>query len=889
MRALNLLLLAAGVALAGLAGAAPVTLIDTEFGTAAKPINEVSPDGKKSLTGAVPEGWVENSGWQKDIVISYTVGQEDNHSYLRVTKTSGGTQQLAFYLKEIPEETFFRVELTARSASSAAVSVGLRDAGPPYSFHWSVAPGLLGQWQDFVYEFRVAPVKHQVGLWINMNQDASYDLSRLKLVAKSRADIIAELQARYPAAAIKNLAANSRFPLGLPTGWALDRDNSDGDEVQVAPDPAQPGPSGCPALRVSGAKKWALWSAPFALPRSFEPHNVSLYLKGPAKARLVVLGDGRETGWKNISLDNDQWQRVAVTFTPQLLARGHQLRLECTGGTLWLDAFQAEPGTEPSAYTSQEPCEVALALADTSASAARVVFTDETVQVRYAVTGEATGARLHCYLVNLYGQTVKLPPVALKPGFLQTGTLAIPIPKDRPLGAFRLEALVQDAQSKDLSPGSEVVFYRLPRPKYWNKPAPRSAFGIHTNSTTRHILMAKAIGANWTRLHDAGTQYIGWAHLEPEPGQWMFYDAELQRFGRYGLKILGLLSTSPLWANYQGTPRNGYFDRYVEPKDLSQFANYVKVVTTRYKGLIDAYDVWNEPWGTSFWSMGWDADKKEFKRSPTASEDYYKLQKATYDAALAVDPKLTILGFNTYGGYNGTEWTADLLKFGALDACTDVCYHHYSSPVNGYPDDDVSKAYVLAWDAILKQQKRVPKSVWMTEGSPTTYQIANGFYNYTELGMPPDDYWAIGDRLSRYMVSLLAQGVDKFFLYTMHGHGPFTGGVAPWTTLVGYDGYLHPCAAAHAALTWQLEDAKFVKVTAVKPGVYAYLFQADKRAVAVLSTKPGHAAYTLPQIAQAQLRDLFGNPVAPGTKLGEYVVFVSTPGQAGTLAKALQR
>lgn len=32
--------------------------------------------------------------------------------------------------------------------------------------------------------------------------------------------------------------------------------------------------------------------------------------------------------------------------------------------------------------------------------------------------------------------------------------------------------------------------------------------------------MLKAIGANWTRLHDAGLDYIGWYHLEPRKGQW---------------------------------------------------------------------------------------------------------------------------------------------------------------------------------------------------------------------------------------------------------------------------------------------------------------------------------------------------------------------------------
>lgn len=888
MRLFALLLMTLGLGLASALWAAPATLIDTDFGTATKAVNDVSADGKKSLTGVLPAGWVENSGWQKEIVVRYDLLSEEGRKFVRVTKVSGGGQQLAFYLKDIPEETFYHLEVTARSSGSAAVTLGLRDGGPPYSFHWSASPGLLGQWQNLSYDFRVDRQAGQVGLWINLGSNGAFDLASVRLVARNRADIIAELQAKYPAATQKNLVTNSRFPLGLPTGWALDRDNSDGDEVQVSADAKVLGPSQAPTMRVAAPGKWKLWSAPFALPRSFEPHTVSLYLKGAGKGRLVVLGDGRETGWKDFTLQGDQFQRVAVTFNPVLMASTHQLRIEFEG-QLWLDALQAEPGKEAGPYQSQYPCEAVLTMADSDASAARVVFTDEPVVVRYAVTGAAPGAELHCKLINVYGQTKTLPVIKLAEGFLRAGTIKVTIPADRPLGAFRLEGLVTNAAGATLSGGSEVVFCHLPRPKYWGKPAPNSPFGVHTNSTTRHILMAKAVGANWTRLHDAGTQYIGWAHLEPEPGKWTFYDTELKRYGRYGMEILGLLSTAPLWANYQGTPRNGYFDRYVEPKDLSQFANYVKVVTTRYKGLIHAYDVWNEPWGTSFWSMGWDPEKKQFLRSPTASEDYYKLQKITYETAMQVDPKLTILGFNTYGGYNGQEWTTDLLKYGGLDACNAVCYHHYSSAQSGYPGDDEATAYEAAWKPILEARKQIGKPVWMTEGTSTSDLINNGMYHYTLPGVPQDDNFMVSNRLCRYVISQLGEGVAKVFLYTMHGHGAFTGRAAPWRSLVEDDGYLHPSAAAHAAMATQLEDTHFVQLVTLAPGAYAYLFQGDKRAVAVLSTGPGYGKYILPKSRELKFVDLFGNPTPAGEALGQYLVYASASGTVAALEKALKR
>jgi hypothetical protein len=851
--------------------AAPITVIDTDFGQCTVPVNDVSADGAKRLTGSIPAGWTENSGWNKEIVVSYEPREEAGRKFLRVTKTSGGNDQLAYYLEGgIPQETFFHVELTARSSGKAGVTVGIRDAGPPYSFHWSIQPALALQWQTLTYDFRLDRKPQRVGAWINLGGNGSYDLAHFKLVTRTREDIIAELKDKYPESAARNLVRVSRFPLGLPTGWSLDRDCSDGDQVVTGPDATVTGPSGAPSLSVKSAEAWRLWTAPVFIGRSFEAHTASLYARGTGKLRLTAFGDGRQLQSAERELKPDAWERVTLTFSPVLLGQMHQLTINGEGN-VWLDAFQVERGSAATDYAPQQVCEVALGLPESAASAACVQFSDEPAAFRYAVTGAPAGSVLKLKQCDLYGGETALPDVKSP----VAGSLKLALPAARPLGTFRVEAHVEDARGQTISPPDEVVLHRVRRPRYWEKPAPNSPFGIHTNSTTRHILMAKAIGANWTRLHDAGTQYIGWAHLEPEPGQWTFHDTELRRFGRHGLKILGLLSTAPLWATYQDKPRSSYFDRYVEPKDFGQFGAYVKVVTQRYAGLIDSYDVWNEPWGTGFWSMGWDFDKNEFKRSPTASEDYAKLQQMAFASAKAVDRKLTILGFNTYGSQGGRDWTADLLKFGALPACDAFCYHHYSSAYNGYPGDDVEKALKYATEPIVQAQGRVPKPVWMTEGSPTTYQLNNGFYHFTEPGQATDDNWEIGNRLCRYMVSLLSHKVAKFFLYKMHGHGPYKPAVWEWTVLVEDNGALHPSGVAHAHCAWLLEDTQYVKVVEPAEGVFAYLFAGNDRALAVLSSKPEHAPYAVPKAEGVTATDLFGNDVKAGEKVGDNLVYLS--------------
>ncbi|MGD0089049.1 MAG: hypothetical protein ABSE73_03945, partial [Planctomycetota bacterium] len=110
--------------------------------------------------------------------------------------------------------------------------------------------------------------------------------------------------------------------------------------------------------------------------------------------------------------------------------------------------------------------------------------------------------------------------------------------------------------------------------------------------------------------------------------------------------------------------------------------------------------------------------------------------------------------------------------------------------------------------------------------------------------------------------------------YTMHNHS-YLGARTEWRTLVTEEGYLHPCAAAHAALAWLLEDARFERRARMAEGVTAYFFQHKDRAVAVLSPAPNHAPWPLPRGKHIEVTDLFGNPVEEGTKLENTLLYVS--------------
>jgi hypothetical protein len=161
----------------------------------------------------------------------------------------------------------------------------------------------------------------------------------------------------------------------------------------------------------------------------------------------------------------------------------------------------------------------------------------------------------------------------------------------------------------------------------------------------------------------------------------------------------------------------------------------------------------------------------------------------------------------------------------------------------------------------------------MTEGNGALGRSSSGIYNHT---LPYDDnenYTATANTLTRYVISLLANGVSRMFLYSMHCHGSFAPTPLSWTVLVNHDGSLHPSGAAISTATWMLEGARLVRRQELAKNVYAYHFE-GRQHVAVIAARPPHARIEVPFAKGAKTVDLYGNPVKPGAFLDEHLVYV---------------
>ncbi len=111
----------------------------------------------------------------------------------------------------------------------------------------------------------------------------------------------------------------------------------------------------------------------------------------------------------------------------------------------------------------------------------------------------------------------------------------------------------------------------------------RVVLGVNDQGAGDPELVSEA-GLPWVRAT------IPWREVNPARDTWRWdsADALVRPHHRAGHRVLAVLSTAPEWAgsNERGTR---------PPEEIARWSEYVARVAQRYRGEIDAYEVWNEP------------------------------------------------------------------------------------------------------------------------------------------------------------------------------------------------------------------------------------------------------------------------------------------------------
>jgi hypothetical protein len=168
-------------------------------------------------------------------------------------------------------------------------------------------------------------------------------------------------------------------------------------------------------------------------------------------------------------------------------------------------------------------------------------------------------------------------------------------------------------------------------------------------------IQAHAIGQDLGPIFDAVRQLgfrwlkvqIEWKNHEGPKGQynWTEIDRLVEAAQLNGVRLLLSVVKAPTWARPAGT------DLSVEgpPANLQDYADFVGAMAARYKGRVQAYEVWNEQ--NLYYEWG---------REPLDASRYVQLLKLAYQAIKAQDPNAVVVsGAPTPTGVNDSVIAID--------------------------------------------------------------------------------------------------------------------------------------------------------------------------------------------------------------------------------------
>ena len=132
------------------------------------------------------------------------------------------------------------------------------------------------------------------------------------------------------------------------------------------------------------------------------------------------------------------------------------------------------------------------------------------------------------------------------------------------------------------------------------------------------------LGVSWVKFQ------IAWKDTEPEEGvyNWGEWDRLILAYYKAGMKILVSVPKAPNWARPSGTD----LSQEGPPADPATYARFLGEMTQRYRGGIQAIEVWNEQ------NLA-----REGGGAPMPPADYINLLSASYSTVKAVDSSIWVI------------------------------------------------------------------------------------------------------------------------------------------------------------------------------------------------------------------------------------------------------
>lgn len=227
-----------------------------------------------------------------------------------------------------------------------------------------------------------------------------------------------------------------------------------------------------------------------------------------------------------------------------------------------------------------------------------------------------------------------------------------------------LRILLSCALSFALSAGLEGQAGIAPSISPPSAPISAQLFGMHFHHLGSTTPWPDVPIGEW-RLWDA---YVAWPNLEPIRGRWRFetLDKYVALSAEHHVGLLLPLGLSPTWASARPQEKSTYQPgAAAEPRSIDDWRIYVSTVVRRYKGRIQAYEIWNEPNLKQFWSGSVD-------QMITLTREASQIIRNIDPNAIIVSPSAT--------QDRGVAWLAEFLIKGGGSFVDVIGFHLYVAP-----------------------------------------------------------------------------------------------------------------------------------------------------------------------------------------------------------------
>ncbi|MCS7062931.1 MAG: hypothetical protein NZM04_02595 [Methylacidiphilales bacterium] len=227
--------------------------------------------------------------------------------------------------------------------------------------------------------------------------------------------------------------------------------------------------------------------------------------------------------------------------------------------------------------------------------------------------------------------------------------------------------------------------------------------GCH-NPVWPAVETAKKVGLIWIK------QQVRWGDIEYLDGnirrvRWQCLDDVAEATSAYGMKLMFSITTSPKYL------RPSYANTVLgPPRDLGAWQQFLSALLKRYKGKINAVEIWNEPNLDAEWEEG------------VNPYQYLDLLRISYTIIRRSDPNIIVisggmapLDQSSYPSYiSDVEYLKNISHEGGFLWFDCVGYHANGPDGIGYADQVISR---FAENIFYKQDSRLRRPLCITEFS----------------------------------------------------------------------------------------------------------------------------------------------------------------------------